>query len=157
MLRKTASGSTRCFGIVTPCRAGVCSPGFPECYVYRALAILAGVRLSNNGDQSCQPSLGHTQSFSQLFRSLGREIDLYLLWHRHSPYTLYAGDRFSGCQYGLQPPDRIPSLQQPPGFAILLKAASVGGSAGIEGKAPERREGSDRDDEPRVLGDNIDS
>jgi hypothetical protein len=39
---------------------------------------------------------------------------------------------------------------------MLLETASVGGSAGIEWKAPERRERSDRDDEPRVLGDNID-
>src|ERR1700674_77710 len=51
----------------------------------------------------------------------------------------------------------IPSLHQPPGLAILLEAASVGGSAGIEVEASERREGSDRDDEPRVLQDDINS
>jgi hypothetical protein len=48
-----------------------------------------------------------------------------------------------------------PSLHQPPRFAIFLEAASVGGPAGIEVEAPERREGSDRDDEPRVLRDDI--
>src|ERR1700730_9391312 len=51
----------------------------------------------------------------------------------------------------------IPSLHQPPGFTILLVAASVAGSAGIEVEPPERRDGPDRDDERRVLGDDINS
>src|ERR1700674_5856177 len=51
----------------------------------------------------------------------------------------------------------ISSIHQPPGFTILLVAASVAGSSGIDVEAPESREGSDRDDEPRVLGDDINS
>src|ERR1700733_13018331 len=50
---------------------------------------------------------------------------------------------------------KLSLLHQPPGFAILLVAAAVGGSRWIDVDAPVGREGSYREHEPSVLGHDI--
>jgi hypothetical protein len=135
--------------------------------VSRAPAILSRIVPTDDGEDSIQSRLGYSEPLGKFGRGFQCEIDFYLLWHRYSPFKLYAGvseSRFLDSARNdngelnlttLWNAQQVPSLQQPPGFAILLKAASVGRSAGIEVEAPERREGSDRDDKPRVLGDDI--